>query len=63
MRATGFQGRVRVAAGPWRIQERWWSRDERVERAEWDVELEDGELIRLVRDEVRGEWFVEGDYD
>ena len=55
-------GRVRVASGPWRLEEEWWQEDP-VTRDYWDVELGDGGLYRLYRDRGSGDWFVDGIYD
>jgi protein ImuB len=57
-----IDGRVRVAAGPWRMEEGWWS-DEPVERDYWDVELIGGGLYRVYRDRRSGEWWADGVYD
>ena len=56
-----IQGLVRVASGPWNLEEGWWN-DEPVERQYWDVELSGGGLYRLYRD-GSGEWFADGMYD
>lgn len=56
------EGRVRVAAGPWRLEEGWWS-DEPVTRDYWDVELSDGGLYRIYRERESGEWWADGVYD
>ena len=56
------QGRVRIASGPWRLEERWWE-EQPVARDYWDVELADGGLYRLYRDRASGDWFVDGIYD
>ena len=56
------QGRIRVASGPWRLEEEWW-REHPVTRDYWDVELSDGGLYRLYRDRGSGDWFVDGIYD
>jgi protein ImuB len=53
---------VRVAAGPWSIEEGWW-RGEPVERDYWDVELSGGGLYRIYRDRRTGDWFADGMYD
>jgi len=55
-------GRVRVAAGPWRLEEGWWT-GEPADRDYWDVELEGGGLYRLYRDRAAGGWFADGIYD
>ena len=56
------QGLVRVAAGPWTLEDGWWS-DQPVERDYWDVELSGGGLYRIYRDRTTGEWFADGMYD
>ncbi len=55
-------GAVRVASGPWRMEEGWWL-DAPATRAYWDVELSGGGLYRIYRDEAAGEWFADGIYD
>ena len=57
-----IQGKVRVASGPWELEERWWTED-RTERDYWDVELEDGALLRIYRDRRSDRWFADGVYD
>jgi protein ImuB len=57
-----IQGRVRVASGPWELEECWWAKD-RTERDYWDVELDDGALYRLYRDRRTNRWFADGVYD
>jgi hypothetical protein len=57
-----IDGRVRVAAGPWRMEEGWWS-DEPVARDYWDVELVGGGLYRIYRERESGEWWADGMYD
>lgn len=56
------EGPVRVASGPWGLEEGWWSGDP-VERDYWDVELAQGGLYRLYRERGSGDWFVDGIYD
>lgn len=55
-------GQVRVASGPWGLEEAWWS-EAPLERDYWDVELSDGGLYRIYRDRLSGEWFADGVYD
>ncbi len=55
-------GGVRVASGPWGLEEEWWSTD-RLERDYWDVELSGGGLYRIYRDRASGDWFADGVYD
>lgn len=57
-----IQGRVRVASGPWRLEEAWWSRDP-VDRDYWDLELTDGGIYRLYRERRSGQWYADGIYD
>lgn len=59
---AGPAGAVRVASGPWRLEEGWWL-DAPATRAYWDVELSGGGLYRVYRDEAGGEWFADGVYD
>lgn len=54
-------GKVRVAAGPWRLEEGGWS-DRPVTRDYWDVELFDGGLYRIFYDLRRRRWFADGIY-
>ena len=57
-----IRGAVRIASGPWRMEEGWWL-DAPATRAYWDVELSGGGLYRVYRDETGGEWFADGIYD
>lgn len=56
------QGSVRVASGPWALEEGWWT-EAPAAREYWDVELEKGGLYRLYRERGTGEWFLDGVYD
>jgi len=53
------------AAGPWRVEEGWWSgaagSGEPLVRDEYDVLLDDGSLVRLSHE--RTEWSIRGVYD
>jgi protein ImuB len=60
--APRLQGLVRVAAGPWTLEDGWWS-ERPVERDYWDVELSGGGLYRIYRDRTTGDWFADGMYD
>jgi|CXWL01.1.fsa_nt_gi protein ImuB len=56
-------GQVRVAAGPWRMEEGWWQ-EQATERDYWDVELAPGGvLVRVFRERESGEWYADGIYD
>jgi protein ImuB len=56
------EGAVRVASGPWSMEEGWWTSDA-VRREYWDVELAGGGLYRLFRDLASAKWFADGLYD
>jgi hypothetical protein len=56
------RGRVAVAAGPWRVEEGWWS-EAPLDREYWDVELTGAGLWRLFREPASGRWFADGAYD
>jgi protein ImuB len=57
-----INGPVKVASGPWGLEEEWWA-EKPLERDYWDVELQSGGLYRLYRDRKTGDWFVDGIYD
>jgi protein ImuB len=58
-------GDVRAYAGPWRTSGGWWDllKTATWDRDEWDVELADGSVYRLVRHRGTGHWEVEGIFD
>lgn len=53
------EGEIVDAAGPYRLSGSWWDRDV-WKTEEWDVELSDGSLYRLSKQ--NGAWFLEGCY-
>jgi protein ImuB len=61
-----YRYQVRKATGPWRRSGQWWTQH-RWGRDEWDLVLtkEDGLrlVIKVFRNLLSGEWFVEGQYD
>ena len=57
-----IEGRVKVASGPWGLEEGWWA-EEPAGRDYWDVELTGGGIYRLFRERRTGEWFADGIYD
>jgi protein ImuB len=57
-----ISGSIRVASGPWSLEESWWS-ETPADRDYWDVELADGALYRIYRDRKSGAWFADGIYD
>jgi protein ImuB len=57
-----ISGDIKVASGPWSMEEGWWSSDP-ADRDYWDVELSDGALYRIYRDRQSNAWFADGVYD
>jgi protein ImuB len=57
-----ISGDIKVASGPWSMEEGWWSSDP-ADRDYWDVELSDGALYRIYRDRSTNAWFADGIYD
>lgn len=62
LRRPVIQGGVKVASGPWKLEDSWWS-CEAVQRDYWDIELTDGGLYRIFHQRQTGEWFADGIYD
>ena len=60
--AAVIEGEVRVASGPWDVEEGWWT-EAPVQREYWDVELDGGGVYRVYRDRVSERWFLDGIYD
>ena len=62
---AGGGGHVRACAGPWRTSGGWWDLQQATtwDRDEWDVELADGTVCRLVRHRATGQWDVDGLFD
>src|SRR6266550_4599218 len=59
VRSSEFRGNVIEHRGPYFISGNWW--DESWGRAEWDLQLKNGELVRA--HESEGRWQVDGIYD
>ena len=57
-----IQGLVRIASGPWQLEEGWW-KTEGISRQYWDVEISGGGLYRIFRNPDRDEWYADGIYD
>jgi protein ImuB len=57
-----ISGTIRVAAGPWNLEEGWWSAAP-ASRDYWDVELSEGGLYRIYRDRRKEKWYADGMYD
>ena len=60
LRSAALAGRIVTGAGPWRASGEWWTGGPWA-RDEWDVELADGTVCRLVHD--GSAWFLDGIYD
>ncbi len=62
-RRPRIEGRIRVASGPWSLEEAWWDEAGAAQRDYWDIELSGGGLYRIYRDRSSGDWFADGVYD
>lgn len=60
LQSEKIRGRVRRQRGPYHLSGNWWD-TQSWERAEWDVELEDGTLCRCHKSQ--GTWAIDGIYD
>ena len=58
LRGETISGSVRVCSGPWRVEEGWW-RDSPADREYWDVELWEGGIYRMYRNDPSTQWFVD----
>src|SRR5258707_10737778 len=56
------EGEVKVASGPWGLEEDWWAEDP-TGRDYWDVELAGRGLYRIYRERTTGVWYADGIYD
>jgi protein ImuB len=56
-------GPVQRSAGPWRTTGRWWSAEERYAFDHYDVQTDDGWVVRLRYDLVKRRWEIDGVYD
>ena len=61
-RRPRIEGTVRIASGPWSLEEDWWTENP-VDRDYWDVELSEGSIYRIYCDRRSQEWFADGIYD
>jgi len=60
VRSAEISGKVSVQREPYFLSGNWWN-EKSWARAEWDLQLENGELIRVNKSE--GTWNVDGIYD
>jgi hypothetical protein len=56
------EGKVKVASGPWGLEEEWWA-DDPVGRDYWDIEIAGRGLYRIYRERATGIWYADGIYD
>ncbi len=56
------EGAVKVASGPWGLEEEWWAEDP-AGRDYWDVEIAGRGLYRIYRERATGAWYADGIYD
>jgi protein ImuB len=56
------EGKVKVASGPWGLEEEWWA-DDPVGRDYWDIEIAGRGLYRIYRERATGAWYADGIYD
>lgn len=56
------EGQVKVASGPWGLEEEWWGEDP-AGRDYWDVEISGRGLYRIYRERATGVWYADGIYD
>jgi protein ImuB len=63
IRSAVANGRVVRCAGPWRTTGGSWSPEERFAFDHFDVQSEDGVVVRLRFDHIRREWQIDAIYD
>jgi protein ImuB len=63
IRSAIANGRVVRCAGPWRTTGGWWSPEEHFAFDHFDVQSEDGVVVRLRFDHLRREWQIDAIYD
>ncbi|MDQ6633124.1 MAG: DNA polymerase Y family protein [Verrucomicrobiota bacterium] len=52
---------IEKTSGPWRASGDWWEQEKLWNRDEWDVQMRNGSLYRIYREDKN--WFLEGVYD
>ncbi len=60
VRSVAISGKIIAQRGPYFLSGNWWDEKSWV-RAEWDLQLEDGQLVRC--HESEGTWKIDGVYD
>jgi protein ImuB len=60
VRSSGIRGKVIKQRGPYLISGNWWN-EKSWARAEWDLHLENGDLVRV--NQAHGTWRIDGVYD
>ncbi len=63
LRSAVSRGAIVHAAGPWRTTGGWWSRERRFAFDHYDIQTEDGSVLRIRFDYVRRAWHVDAVYD
>ena len=63
LRSAVSQGEVVRIAGPWRTTGQWWSEAGHFAVDHYDVQMSDGNVLRLCFDWKRNQWQVDGLYD
>jgi protein ImuB len=63
IRSSLANGRAVRIAGPWRTTGAWWSRARRFAYDHFDVQTEDGLVIRLRLDLIHSRWHIDAVYD
>jgi protein ImuB len=60
VRSAEIRGKVIEQRGPYLISGNWWD-EKRWVHAEWDLQMDNGELVRA--HEAHGTWKIDGVYD
>ena len=63
LRSTLSTGTIRRAAGPWRTTGLWWSTSSHFALDHYDIQMQDGSLLRLCFDWKAKRWQIDGLYD
>ena len=63
LRSAVSQGEVVRVAGPWRTTGQWWSEAGHFAVDHYDIQMSDGNVLRLCFDWKRNQWQVDGLYD